>query len=645
VQLAEVVWPNYAAELRQDPGAPDCDLAALDQRVASCTPAAAPAPAAPAADPFADPFASGGAAPDAGPSCEAIRALRGECAARHQAHDSALARITPSLRAFRSVELFVSSFAQFPFWKEMLALAVLLGALATTVQRNHIGLREARQRTEHAASQLAQLAAHLCLFAATVADWRVQNSSAAAIEHGAVPVIWSIGFLALAAVNGWHLLRPPPLEDVPTTATRVALTIPLYTYMTVFSQLYFVLVENHPSGMAIYLHKFLQTPEVYMGVALYVWAGMLLAETRITSTALDVLMPWKLPVWALAWIIVVVSAFPTAYSGASGIFVLAAGAVIFRRLRAAGADPRLALAATAMSGSLGVVLRPCLVVVLITLLNKQVTTADLYGWGWYVYLLTSALFLLALIWRRPQRFSIAAASEAGPPSLQAVRALVPYVLIGAAVVLFYRWPLGTVMSEHTAAVILPAWMLVELIYDRRTDPSGDRAVLKPVRRATSETSVQVGALLIFMAASVAFGGMIERTEVVELAPQQFGSLWAAMAFLVLAMIIIGMLTDVLGGVVLVSATLAPLAYRNGLDPVHFWVMVMCAFELAYLTPPVALNQLLARQVVGAEAHVEDLPVEGGWFARGEHIYLPVVVMGTALLIVAFVPLLFYTAGP
>jgi TRAP-type C4-dicarboxylate transport system permease large subunit len=403
---------------------------------------------------------------------------------------------------------------------------------------------------------------------------------------------------------------------------------------------YFVVVEHHPSGSAIYLHKFVETPTVYIGVALYVWAGMMLSETRIARTAIDVLMPWKLPVWLLTWIVVAGSALPTAYSGASGIFVLAAGSVIFQRLRGAGADPRLALAATAMCGSLGVVLRPCLVVVLITLLNKQVTTDDLYGWGHYVFLLTATLFGIAVVVRRPERIKFAPASEAGAPSLDAVRRLAPYVGIAIGVILFYRFVLGTVVSENTAAVVLPVILLAEVLYDRLTAET-DKVVWIPLRRATAEGATQVGALLLFMATSVAFGGVIERTEIIDQAPQHFGSVWTTMAFLVVAKVIVGMMTDVLGGVVLVSVTLAPIAYRNGIHPVHFWMMVMCAFELAYLVPPVALNQLLARQVIGKESHVEDLPVEGGFFARNEHILLPIVVMGVALILVAFVPLFFY----
>ncbi|MEQ1564658.1 MAG: TRAP transporter large permease subunit [Myxococcota bacterium] len=687
VQAAELMWPGYAAELRQDPVAPDCDLADLDRKLSTCStapapaapapggdpfggadpfgaapPAPAPAAPAPAADPFAgadpfaapaparpaaDPFAPGGgdpfaaANPAAGPSCEAIRALRSECATRHEAYGSAVERLTSSVKTFRAGELFISGFAKFPYWKELLALVVLLGGLATTVQRNHISIREPRQRVEHVVSQVAQLLAHLALFLTNVADWQVEHASSAETDNASLPVVWGLGFLVLAVVNVVHLVRPPVMQDLPTTPGRIALVVPLYAYLAVFSEVYFVAVEHHPSGSAIYLHKFLQTPMIYIGVALYVWAGMLLAETRIARTAIDVITPWKPPVWLLTFIIVAGAAFPTAYSGASGIFVLAAGAVIFQRLRAAGADHRMALAATAMCGSLGVVLRPCLVVVLITLLNKQVTTSELYHWGTYVYLLTAGLFLVAVIVRRPQKLALASPAEALPPMLDALKRLAPYFGIAVAVILFYQLPLGTRVSEHTAAVILPVVMLMEVIFDRKTDPKGETALWVPLRGATAEGATQVGALLLFMATSVAFGGVIERTEIIDSAPQHFGSVWTTMAFLVVAKVIVGMMTDVLGGVVLVSVTLAPIAYRNGIHPVHFWMMVMCAFELAYLVPPVALNQLLARQVIGKESHVEDVPIEGNFFDRNEHVLLPIVVMGAALVLVAFVPLFFY----
>ena len=83
--------------------------------------------------------------------------------------------------------------------------------------------------------------------------------------------------------------------------------------------------------------------------------------------------------------------------------------------------------------------------------------------------------------------------------------------------------------------------------------------------------------------------------------------------------------DALGAVVLVSVTLAGVAYKNGIDPVHFWMMVLVAFELGYLTPPVAINHLLARQVIGEAADVEHDGTEG-FYNKHEHLILPMIVI-------------------
>jgi TRAP-type C4-dicarboxylate transport system permease large subunit len=90
----------------------------------------------------------------------------------------------------------------------------------------------------------------------------------------------------------------------------------------------------------------------------------------------------------------VAAAIPTAYTGASGIFVIAAGAVIYKEVFASGARRQYALAATAMSGSLGVVLSPCLLIVVIAALNKEVTTSLCIAKVLKVFLLASTMFLI-----------------------------------------------------------------------------------------------------------------------------------------------------------------------------------------------------------------------------------------------------------
>lgn len=608
-------------------------------------------------DPFAgaDPFAQPVAAP--AENCPALRALQERCEIRHAAFEERSERLTDGVRRFRAVETAVSDFARFAYWKHLLSLLLLIGALATTVKREHIALREPETVWEHRISQALQLVVHLGFIASAWADWRVGQLGSAEVEHPALPLIWAGGFGALSLVNLFHIARPPASLGSGLSFVRLLTAIPLYVYMGILALGYFLGVEGHSSGQAIYLHKFVQHPSVYIGIGLYIWAGMMLAETRLSQRVFGLLTPWRLPPAVLAWLVVVLAALPTAYSGASGIFVIAAGATVFHQLRKAGASPRLALSATAMSGSLGVVLRPCLVVVLVAILNKQVTTDELFGRGLQVFALTAVLYLVAMLLRNRDGFSLAPLNEAFPATGRAVLRLLPYVGLGVGVVVFEAVVLDLHLSEHTAAFMLPFVLIALVVFDtrfgggrREQEDDAERMQAVPPRampaltRATRESSGHIGALLMLMAGSVGLGGVVERAELMSLVPQDLGSPFTTMAILVVAMVLVGMTMDALGAVVLVSVTIAPLAYANGIDPVHFWMMVLVAFELGYLTPPVAINHLLARQVIGAPARVEDQPVEGGFWEAQEHLWLPMAVMGTALVIVAFLPLLLGAGG-
>ena len=174
-------------------------------------------------------------------------------------------------------------------------------------------------------------------------------------------------------------------------------------------------------------------------------------------------------------------------------------------------------------------------------------------------------------------------------------------------------------------------------------PRAEQGLWKPLVSATAESSDHIGALLMLMIGSIGLADVVQRTEAMTLFPATLGGPYVTMAVLVVVMVLVGMTMDALGAVVLVSISLVTLATDAGIHPVHFWLMVLCAFELGYLSPPVALNHLLARQVIGPASHVEEDDTEGFW-ARNEHVWLPMAVMATALVLVAFGGFWFWPPG-
>lgn len=655
--------------LRADPVAPDCNPNPdIDAEIAAAQQASsAPVNAIDAL--FADEVMSP----------EAMRASLEKsadlCREKLAMHEQVKAHLTPAVKAFRALE--TSFFAIFHFGTENRSLVLLLitaiCAISTTIGQHHIGIRPPRSRMDFHVHSVAMVIANALL---TFSCWKyigMQEASGIPMEKPWLAWLWIALFGTLTVVSIKQLFRMSPIARPGGSIGMGFLSIPLYAYMSIVSGVYF-LSQSHFSAQAIYLNQMMELSGIFLNLALYIWAGMLLKQTRIVDLFLDILRPWKFSPEMLTYLILLAAALPTAYTGASGIFVIAAGAVIYHEVRHSGGSRQLALAATAMSGSLGVVLRPCLLVVLIAALNKQVTTSILYDWGLWVFLLTSSLFLIVAKLTSRDKTTLASPSVAIPGMIRAIKPVIPYMIVVAVVIMAYKYLLNTKLDEFTAAVIMPVIMLMLVVFDRlrhaQVTPTDRRQLdhslqegsrigedrrapraAEPVRRwnnvevsvrhATNETIGHIGALLMLMALSLGVGGVIERSEIMELAPHEFSNVWIAMTFLMVTKVLLGMVMDPFGAVILVSSTLAPIAYANGIDPVHFWMMVLVAFELGYLLPPVALNQLLTRLVVGekemdeADAEVSQEP----FYRRYERWILPVIVMTVGMLIVAYGPLI------
>lgn len=595
---------------------------------------------------------------------QSIENARQDCEAKYVSYKEVSERITPELKAFRAVELFVSEAIAVGITSQkfILIAVILLCATTASIKRHHIAMRPVMSTLDHYVAGTTQAFANGVLFSSSVAFQNLSHSdgSVVAPEAAFIHDLWVWGFGILTLVSVINIFRMPAGLTQGGNIGRALLAVPLYATMSLIAASFFFLglgADNkaNPAALGIYLDKLLDLSDMFLNVGLFVWIGMMLKQTRFASLVLALFKPWKLPPEMLAVFVVILAAIPTAYTGGSGIFVIAAGAVIYHELRAAGARRQLALAATAMSGSMGVVLRPCLLVVVIAFMNREVTTDQLFGWGIYVFILSAVLFMIvAMTFNRQNKIELASPSEALPKMIENLRPLVPYVLITVAVVLFYRWAVNVRLDEFSAARILPVMMLSILIFEhitKKESASEDGKTLMPhkgfekcIRTATNQTTAEIGALLLLIGCTICLGGLIERSGVVDLFPSEFSSIWAAMALLVVVLIIMGMIMEPFGAVILVSQTIAPIGYNAGIDPVHFWMLTLVAFELGYLSPPVALNHLLTRQVVGEEEVLKATLSEGTFYQRYEKILMPMITMGTALLIVAFAPLFYQMMG-
>lgn len=691
--------------LRAEPKAPQCDRNInVDQKVQEQI-------KADAADEYADFF---GVRSEADVRAAVMQAQQ-VCEESYQFYDKAMTHIEahPSIRAYRSFE--TSFFGIFKFGTEnralLLIIMVVFAAISATLKTHHIGLRSPATRIDFKVYSVAMLIANSFLVYSSYSQYMsVLNSGVPMGDMKYVYWLWMILFGTLTLISLYQVIKPPQATRERGSFGLAFLSVPLYAYMAISTGFNFVFLMDYPMGQGIYLGQLVEFSSIFLNLALFIWAGMLLKQTRVVDMFLNILRPWNLAPETLTWLILLAAALPTAYTGASGIFVIAAGAIIYKEVWNAGGRRQFALAATAMSGSLGVVLRPCLLIVVVASLNKEVTTDMLYHYGVYVFLLSSTLFLIISLFFAESKFRIAAPGLAAPQSARAFVNVIPYIVIFILIWLFYKYALSRDLNEFTAPVMMPVILLMIVLFDKlRHEPAplppmghwdetltttlgsantpamatagtamnaeyreaehieqqgSELAVDHGVKRSTvgeslrqvgfwkslhistSETVGHIGALVILMALSVSVGGLLERMEIMEAFPTDISSTILVISMIVGLMVFVGMIMDPFGAVILISATVAPVAYQYGIHPVHFWMITLIGFELGYVTPPVALNHLLARQSIGdAEVAEADAEVRHkSFYYRYERWILPMIVLLPAMLIIAYVPYVFKLFG-
>lgn len=634
--VGEQTWPNYYL-LDPHATAPTCDLvmdveAEVQKRIEAYEP-----------DPD-DLFSS---PPDADAIRQSLERNLANCQEKHLWFAENQKHATQALAVFKAVEQGLAGFlldnidlTKFLFIA-MFAMAAAIAALDT----DHIALRLPRNRAEWRLSQGAQFVVNGLMVTSLFSYVGRLSTSPGSADTMAIQHAWAAVFGLFMVINLVRLVNIPERMRSGGLAASSGLVVPLYCAMGLIAMSYFFFVDGYSSGLAIYFGMMTNLSSMFINIGLYVLVGMALKQTRIPELLLNLIKPYQLPAPMLASVMIFATAFPTAFTGASGIFILAVGGVVYDELRRAGAGRQLSLATTAMSGSLGVVLNPCLLIVVVAALNKEVTTTEMYGWGFWVFIMSATLFSL-VVCKTEGNWKPRPVPGAFRESLRQLRPLTPYVVVGGIVIVAIWVILGLKFNEYSAPLILPLVMLALVALDANKDSreegeSRSRAFWTRSTAAASDSAVHIGALLGLIGFSICLGGILERSDIVHtLFPENLTSPWIAMLVIVVMLTVIGMVMDPFGAVILVSATIAQPAIQLGIDPLHFWIVCLVAFELGYLSPPVALNHLLTRQVVG-ETEVLAAERTGSFWHRYERLLLPLVVMGPTLLLVAFVPMLFY----
>ena len=254
------------------------------------------------------------------------------CQKKHDAADIFNKEYSPFVALFSGLE---SAFAKISLFsinhqKTILILLLMLCANYATWKTEHIAFRSIHSKFDHILSYAAQFTAGASLSISSLYFFIGSLESGTKLSAPQLLIILSLGSAIMAAISLYRLMNIPTSLNKNKPFFHSLLTIPIHTWMLLAAAYYFFINEQHFSGMAVYFTQIFHLTNLHLSIALYIWVGMLLKQTLLPAKLFAVFTPWKLPPELLACVAILLMAVPTAYTGASGIIIIAMGAVAYQ---------------------------------------------------------------------------------------------------------------------------------------------------------------------------------------------------------------------------------------------------------------------------------------------------------------------------
>ena len=307
-------------------------------------------------------------------------------------------------------------------------------------------------------------------------------------------------------------------------------------------------------------------------------------------------------------------------SGSSAADVSAVGSLLIPSMTRAGYRPELAVSIVAAASAMGVLVPPCLMMVVLASLT-DLSIAALFIAG-FLPAAAMAVLLLVLIYVQARREKL---PRERPPSVRMLfRACRRGILPLLSPVIILGGILGGVVTPTEAAVLAVVYALVLGLAIYREIRLGD---LMPILINTASLTGMV--MLLVGTASVLSWIFASQGVPKLIAEVLIGLSSDPMLILLVTILVFVPLGAVLEGVpamIILVPVFYPIIARFGVDPLHYGVLVVASLGLGLFLPPFGVGFFIACAL--GRTSVESA-------ARAYVPYLAALLIG--LLLVAFVP--------
>jgi C4-dicarboxylate transporter DctM subunit len=283
---------------------------------------------------------------------------------------------------------------------------------------------------------------------------------------------------------------------------------------------------------------------------------------------------------------VLICAFLTTFTGASGVTILAVGGLLLFVLTSNAYREDFSTGLLTAAGSIGLLFPPSLPVILYAVV-AQVSIKDMFVGGIlpgvFMVLCLSAVGIVRSVRDRIPRVPFRPREAAVSLRDSILEVILPFLVL----ILFLK---GVMTLVETAAFSVIYALAVEVLVHRDISP-------KRLPEVFIKSTVVMGGVLVILAVANGLSYYIVDAEIpMQLAAwlhSYVGSQYVFLLLLNLALLVVGCFMDIFSAITVVVPLIIPIAAAYNINSVHLGITFLANLELGYLTPPVGLNLYLA----------------------------------------------------
>ena len=324
-----------------------------------------------------------------------------------------------------------------------------------------------------------------------------------------------------------------------------------------------------------------------IAIPLFTFAGFVLAESGAPARMLNLgkaMFGALRPGVAIAALCS--TALFTAFTGASGVTIIALGGLLYPMLRQQGYPEKFSLGLLTTTGSLGLLFPPSLPIILYGLV-AGVSIDRLFAAGLVPGLLLIAMLSAYAAWQgrksgvTPVPFSWQELKSSARAAAWEIP--LPFVVIGG---IYGGW-----FTASEAATVMAAYVVAVEVFIYREISLG-----KDLPRLIASSMMLVGAIFLVLGTAL---GLTNYLVDAEIPSQIFAWLHTYVSSKTLFLVVLNIfllvvnMIEIFSAIIIVVPIITPVAAQYGIDPIHLGIIFLLNLEIGYMTPPLGLNLFLS----------------------------------------------------